>query len=204
MENYGEDMFQLSQLHSLEQAQKRKKLSKFLSLVLRHKPETINLQLDKNGWVNVTELLTKLNENGYKANMFILEDVVKYNDKKRFAFNDDKSMIRASQGHSVNIDLGLDTLTPPTILYHGTAKDTILLIKKSSGIKSMSRTHVHLSKDIETAFKVGKRHGHACVLIIDTERMYQDGYEFLQSENSVWLTKFVPTEYIKFDEIIYE
>ena len=204
MENYGEDMFHLAQAHSIEQSRKTKQLSKFLSLVLRHKPEEIGIGLDKNGWVSVDELLTKLNENGHKVNMYVLEDIVKNNDKKRFAFNEDKTMIRASQGHSVNVDLGLESLTPPTILYHGTAIDTVSLIKKSSDIRSMSRTHVHLSKDIETAFKVGKRHGKACVLIIEAEKMCDDGFKFFQSENGVWLTEIVPVEYIKFDEIIYD
>ncbi len=173
--------------------EKYKNTSKFLSLVLRHKPETIGITLDKNGWADVSELLDKMNDD---ITLEILEEIVKTNDKKRFAFNDDKTKIRASQGHSIGIDLNISSKIPPDILYHGTAEKFLESIK-NSGLNRGSRTHVHLSTDYDTAINVGKRHGKPIVLKIVAKKMNLDGYKFYLSENKVWLTKEVAKEYIK-------
>lgn len=174
-----------------------KEKSKFLSLVLRHNPQTIGINIDQNGWTNVAELLTK----AVKRKMFIsaeeLETIVRENDKKRFSFNDDHTMIRANQGHSINIDLNLSATAPPEYLYHGTVSKFIQSIK-SEGLKKMSRQHVHLSNDRATAEKVGSRRGIPVILSIRSGAMQQDGYSFFQSDNGVWLTDNVPVDYIDF------
>lgn len=174
-----------------------KNISKFLSLVLRHAPETIKLSLDANGWADVEELLKQCNAFQKKLDFETLEYVVETNDKKRFAFNDDKTKIRASQGHSVTVDLDIKPVIPPDVLFHGTVEKFLEPIKKE-GLQKMSRQHVHLSKDIETATKVASRRGKPVILNIETQRMAQDGYLFYCSENGVWLTDEVPVEYIKF------
>ena len=179
--------------------EKTKKLSKFLSLVLRHKPEQIGIELDKNGWVNVEELIDKINSNstrGTKIDFEILSHVVATNDKKRFAFNSDKTKIRASQGHSLKIDLGYQDTMPPEILYHGTGQKSIDSILKM-GINKRNRQHVHLRSDIQTATKVGQRHGKLVILEIAAQKMHSNGHKFYLSENNVWLTDFVPVEYLK-------
>jgi putative RNA 2'-phosphotransferase len=172
-------------------------ISKFISLLLRHKPEVGNVTLDKNGWCNVNDLIIAVN-NRYNCDDFSmenLEDIVSTDNKKRYSFNDDKTLIRANQGHSVNVDVNLKECEPPKVLYHGTAKKSVDGIEKY-GIKPMSRLYVHLSKDIDTAIKVGSRHGKVVVYKIDIEKMIKDGYKFYISENDVWLTKIVPVEYI--------
>ena len=173
------------------------KISKFLSLVLRHKPETIQIQLDDNGWVSVSELIEKMNNNGNEIDLEVLKYVVKTNSKKRFAFNDDKTKIRASQGHSLQIDLKYKSINPPDKLYHGTSERFLDSILKN-GIEKRNRQHVHLSSDFETALKVGQRHGKPVILEIQTEMMKKDGHKFYLSENKVWLTDYVPNEYIKY------
>lgn len=175
----------------------RKKISKFLSLILRHKPEIVNLNLDEKGWANVKELMEKCSSHSVNFTAEELDEVVQTNDKKRFIFNEDKTRIRANQGHSVDIDLALNPQQPPEFLYHGTAKanlDSIL----DKGIEKRNRQHVHLSSDKETAIKVGMRHGKAIILTIMTGQMYKDGFLFYLSENNVWLTDFVDSKYIKF------
>jgi len=172
------------------------KTSKFLSLVLRHKPETIQIKLDENGWVSVDELIEKLNKNGKDIDFEILKYIVDTNSKKRFAFNESKSKIRASQGHSLQIDLNYKSLIPPETLYHGTSERFLESILKS-GIEKRNRQHVHLSSEIETALKVGQRHGKPVILEIETEKMNMDGFKFYLSENKVWLTDYVPIEYVK-------
>lgn len=176
---------------------KNNKLSVFISLILRHRPEVINISLDKYGYANVDELIKGVNNSGKKLTREILEDIVKTDNKNRYSFNEDKTKIRANQGHSINVDVGLKMAIPPEILYHGTAEkslDYILL----DGIKKMNRLYVHLSDNLETAKKVGSRHGKPVVLIIDAKRMVEDGYNFYLSDNKVWLTDFVPKKYIKF------
>lgn len=173
-----------------------KKISKFLSLVLRHKPETLQLKLDENGWAIVDELIDQLNKHGLCLNFAVLDYVVQTNSKKRFAFNNDKSKIRASQGHSLSIDLNYIAQKPPDKLYHGTSERFIASILKT-GIDKRQRHHVHLSSEIATALQVGRRHGKALILEILSAKMQSKGHEFYLSENKVWLTDYVPIEFIK-------
>lgn len=172
-----------------------KNISKFMSLVLRHKPEVIGLQLDENGWADLQELIIKLNDKGANVDEATIHLVVETNEKKRFAFNDNKTKIRASQGHSVNVDLQLSPATPPAILYHGTALHVIASIMKD-GLLKQSRHHVHLTANRETAVAVGGRHGKPVVLEIDAARMVAEGFEFYVSDNDVWLVEIVLPEYI--------
>jgi len=170
-------------------------VSKFLSLVLRHRPEKIGITLDQNGWADTDALISGLKQAGRRVTLQDLMDIVDTNEKQRFKFNDDYSKIRANQGHSISVDLELKETTPPVILYHGTASCFIKAIKKE-GLKPKGRQHVHLSSDTETAVNVGSRHGKAVVLTINSLKMHEDGYKFYLSENSVWLTSAVPAEYI--------
>lgn len=172
-----------------------KRISKFLSLILRHQPETIGLKLDENGWADVEELRERSAKKKVYFSLEELDEVVETNNKKRFAFNEDKTKIRASQGHSINIDLALEALQPPDFLYHGTAEANISSILEK-GIEKRSRQHVHLSTDKETATKVGMRHGKPIILTIRTGKMYEDGIAFYLSANGVWLTEFVDPKYI--------
>ena len=173
------------------------KLSVFISLILRHKPEVIEIQLDEHGWANVDDLLCGINNSGRKIDRGILEEIVKTDSKQRYSFNEDKTLIRANQGHSISVDVELKEQKPPQILYHGTA-DRFLGGIKNEGLKPMSRLYVHLSNDIEVAMKVGKRHGEPVVIKIKSEEMYHDGIKFFLSENGVWLTKSVDKKYIIF------
>ncbi|SRX75274.1 RNA 2'-phosphotransferase [Aequorivita antarctica] len=168
----------------------KNKTSKFLSLILRHKPEEIDLVLDNDGWANVDELLQKM-VIGFED----LKEVVKTNEKKRFAFSDDFKKIRANQGHSIDVDLKLDPVIPPKFLFHGTAEKNIdsILVK---GLLKQGRNYVHLSDDIETARNVGIRYGKPIILKVNTLNMYQEGYLFYLSKNGVWLTDFVPAGFI--------
>ena len=172
------------------------RLSKFLSLVLRHEPEKIGIILDSNGWVAVEDLLAAAARAGTPVSREELDQVVVTNDKKRFAFSPDGSRIRASQGHSVEIDLGLAPVVPPERLYHGTATRFVDSIR-AEGLRSQSRQHVHLSPDEETAVKVGQRHGKPVVLVVRAGAMHQDGHVFYRSENGVWLTEAVPPGYLE-------
>lgn len=173
----------------------KKKISKFLSLILRHQPESIGLKLDENGWADVEELRAKSAKRRIYFTPEELDEVVETNNKKRFAFNEDKTMIRASQGHSIDIDLALEAKQPPEFLYHGTAEANITSILEK-GIEKRTRQHVHLSADKETATKVGMRHGKPVILTIRTGTMHQEGLSFYQSANGVWLTDFVDAKYI--------
>lgn len=172
------------------------KISKFISLVLRHKPEVINAELNDNGWLLVDTLIKGI-KNKFNID-FTLEDlkrIVKEDNKQRYSFDDNMTYIRANQGHSVKVDLELKPIKPPKVLYHGTCKRVKNSILKE-GIKHMNRQYVHLSKDIETASKVGKRHGELIIFTVNSESMYMDGYNFYKSENGVWLTDYVPSKYI--------
>ena len=172
------------------------KLSMFISLILRHKPEEIGITLDQHGWANVKELITGINNTGRKIDMETLEEIVRTDSKKRYSFNEDKTLIRANQGHSIPVDVELKEAIPPSILYHGTATRFLGNIKQQ-GIKSMSRLYVHLSKDLDTAIQVGNRHGNCVVLTINTEKMHEDGVKFYLSENDVWLTKYIDWKYVR-------
>jgi putative RNA 2'-phosphotransferase len=171
-------------------------ISKFLSLVLRHKPDTIGITLDESGWADVNELIEKTNKYGLLLTEEILMHVVATNAKKRFAFNESLTKIRASQGHSVAVDLGYQPQQPPSILYHGTSEDAVAAILQS-GLEKRSRQHVHLSSDIGTAGKVGQRHGKVFIFTVAAEEMYRDGFVFFISENGVWLTDNVPAKYLR-------
>jgi putative RNA 2'-phosphotransferase len=176
------------------------KISKFLSLVLRHAPETIHVNMDKNGWVGIQELID--NAKTYKKlhlTIDVIKKVVETNDKQRFIISDDGKRIRANQGHSITVDLELESRTPPDVLYHGTAIRFLDSIKKD-GLKSMGRQYVHLSRTEEIAIAVGRRHGEPIVLYIDTKSMYEERYKFYLSENKVWLVDKVPIKYIKIKE----
>ncbi len=172
------------------------KKSKFLSLVLRHQPETIGLTLDKAGWVDVTCLLQQLDKYGGHMSLAELDELVETDNKQRYHFSADKTRIRASQGHSINIDLDLKPSAPPAVLYHGTASRFMASILREGLLKG-SRHHVHLSTDKETALAVGKRHGLPVILQIAAKRMQRDGFSFYCSDNGVWLVEHVPPAYFE-------
>lgn len=171
-------------------------ISKFLSLVLRHQPETIGIKLDQNGWTDIHDLIEKANNYGVKFDRETLNHIVATNSKKRFAFNDTFDKIRASQGHSIEIELGYKNEKPPEILFHGTAEIFVKSIL-GTGLEKRNRQHVHLSSDLETAIKVGQRHGKPFIFKVLAEQMYNDNFQFFISENGVWLTDNVPTKYLK-------
>lgn len=171
------------------------RISRFLSLVLRHRPEVIGLTLDDNGWADVQSLIEKSNTANVPLNMELLKDLVDNNSKKRFAFNEHFNKIRASQGHSIEVDLGLKGQIPPSVLYHGTGSKSVPSILEKGLLKG-KRQHVHLSADIETAKNVGQRHGKPFIFEVLAEQMYKDNYTFLLSDNGVWLTDKVPREYL--------
>ncbi|MEQ4673224.1 RNA 2'-phosphotransferase [Providencia vermicola] len=171
--------------------------SKFLSYVLRHKPEAISLTLDQDGWVNVDDLLLQANRHGKKLTREILEYVVENNNKKRFTFNTEQTMIRAAQGHSTQqVNLNHLSHTPPEFLYHGTAIRFVDSIRQQ-GLLAGNRHHVHLSDNTETATNVGSRHGKPIVLVIEAKKMVESGYLFYLSDNHVWLTEHVPAKFIQ-------
>lgn len=176
-----------------------KKASKFMSLVLRHQPQTLRLKLDENGWVAVDTLLDHWARFGRDVpTRDQLKRIVAENDKQRFAFSEDGSRIRANQGHSVRVDLQLEAQTPPPMLYHGTAEQNVAGIL-SQGIQRAKRHHVHLSPDRRTADAVGRRHGRLVLLRVDSGAMARDGFTFYRSANGVWLTDEVPPRYIQQD-----
>lgn len=170
--------------------------SKFLSLILRHKPEEIGLTLDANGWASIEELIDLAGRRGTRLSRPQIETIVAESDKQRFAISDDGTMIRANQGHSVDIALGLATQTPPDQLFHGTATRFLDSIRES-GLHSASRQHVHLSSDVHAAEKVGSRHGKPVILVVESGQMARDGHLFYLSENGVWLTDNVPAKYLR-------
>jgi putative RNA 2'-phosphotransferase len=175
--------------------QRTTKVSKFLSLVLRHEPQKVGLTLDDAGWVDVRDLLDALARHGFPVEEIELNEVVATSDKKRFSFSDDGLRIRANQGHSVGVELGYTPVAPPEVLYHGTPERFVESIRESGLIKRQ-RHHVHLSVDEATASKVGERRGRPVILKIDASRMHRDGIEFYVSANGVWLTDHVPAKYI--------
>ena len=173
-----------------------KQASKFLSLILRHRPETIGISLDKEGWAVVDDLIKGTSNSKTQLTEELLEELVSTSDKKRFAFNKNHTKIRCQQGHSIDIDLGLKPKQPPDFLYHGTSRQFVGSILKE-GIKKGERHHVHLSSDKETATVVGGRRGQHKIFLIDSYKMNRDGYVFFLSGNEVWLTDFVPSKYIR-------
>ena len=173
-----------------------KHISKFLSLVLRHQPETIGLSLDENGWADVDTLLAGMNEKGLRIDRAVLEFVVASNAKQRFTFDETGNKIRANQGHSIEVDLNLQPVEPPEILYHGTSEKSVASILQS-GLEKRERQQVHLSADAETAIKVGSRHGKPVVLEVLAGEMHRNGHRFFLSKNGVWLTGHVPVNFLK-------
>ncbi len=172
-----------------------KRISKFLSLVLRHQPSLIGITLDENGWTDVSELLQKTLAFGFYIDKSLLNYIVENNPKKRFAFNATLDKIRASQGHSLKIELGYENQEPPEILFHGTSINSVESIL-NQGLLKRNRQHVHLSKDTETATKVGQRHGKPYIFEVLAKKMFSEGYKFYLSANGVWLTDHVPVEYL--------
>ncbi len=173
--------------------------SRYMSLILRHKPEAIGIQLDDHGWANVDELIAGISKT-YEFSMDVLEEIVRTDDKQRYSFNDDKTLIRANQGHSIPVDVELEKATPPKYLYHGTAEKFRESIEEQ-GLIPKSRLYVHLSSDIDTAIKVGSRHGKPVVYRILSGLMHDEGFDFYKSVNGVWLTKHIPVNYIGSDVI---
>lgn len=177
-------------------AKDARKRSKLLSLVLRHQPETLGLRLDPEGYVDVEALLRALTGAGLPTSRDELEGIVTTSDKQRFAFHEDRTRLRASQGHSLPVDLGLTPQMPPEALFHGTAHHRVEAIL-ASGLRPGSRQHVHLSADVATARRVGARHGAPCVLVVNAAAMAASGLHFFRAANGVWLTLFVPAVYLR-------
>ena len=171
-------------------------VSKFMSLVLRHQPQKIGLELDAAGWASVDELLRLSAAAGQPFSHDDLVDVVAISDKQRFALSEDGRRIRANQGHTIEIELGLPTLVPPDALFHGTAKRFLEAILRE-GLSRRARHHVHLTADRDTAIAVGRRYGVPVLLRIDAKRMHNDGHVFRCSANGVWLADDVPTVYLE-------
>lgn len=172
-----------------------KDVSKYMSLILRHKPDAIGITLDEHGWANVDELIAGIAKDN-EFNMEILEEIVRTDEKQRYSFNEEKTLIRANQGHSIPVDVELEELVPPEILWHGTGEKYVTSIDKQ-GLIPKSRLYVHLSKDEETAINVGSRHGKPVIYLVSAKKMYEDGYKFYRSVNGVWLTKGVPLQYLQ-------
>lgn len=177
----------------------KKRASKFMSLVLRHQPEVAGLTLDDAGWVAADVFLKGLAQKNYRLSRIDLQQIVDSNDKKRFEFSDDGMRIRASQGHSVNVELGYQPQTPPTTLLHGTVEKFLDSIREKGLIKG-SRQHVHLHEDQQVAMQVGSRRGRPVILEVDAAAMVAQGHKFYCSTNSVWLTDHVPPEFIRFPD----
>lgn len=181
-------------------AEMRKKMSlaeisKFMSLILRHKPQVIGIELDEHGWADVEELIAGISKS-HKFNMEMLEQIVETDSKQRYSFSEDKRLIRANQGHSIPVDVELEECVPPEYLWHGTGMKYVESIDKE-GLIPKSRLYVHLSKDVETAKVVGQRHGKPVIYRVLSTDMQKDGYIFYLSKNGVWLTKKVPVKYLE-------
>lgn len=170
-------------------------VSRFLCFILRHKPDAVGITLDEHGWASTRELIHAVSRT-HPLDMEMLEEIVRTDDKMRYSFNEDKTLIRANQGHSVPVDVELERREPPAILYHGTGEKYVSSID-AEGLLPRSRLYVHLSEDYGTAVTVGARHGRAVVYTVDAMRMHEVGYEFFRSVNGVWLTKHVPVQYLK-------
>jgi putative RNA 2'-phosphotransferase len=176
--------------------EQQKRISKRLSLHLRHEPETLGLTLEPGGWVNVDDLIKGFSKTHFNITREQLETVVKENDKQRFSFDETGTKIRANQGHSTEVDLQLEPQKPPDILYHGTAQNVLENILKD-GLQRMARHHVHLSTDKEMMLKVGQRHGKPVLLKVRAREMLEAGHKFYLSANGVWLTDEVPAEFLE-------
>ena len=171
------------------------RMSKFISLILRHHPETVGITLDEHGWANVDELIKGVQKTR-ALDRKMLEEIVDADEKGRFSFSPDKTLIRANQGHSIPVDVELPVVKPPEYLYHGTGQKYVESIDRS-GLIPKGRLYVHLSGDVDTAVNVGRRHGKPVVYRVDCKRMWKDGHVFYRSVNGVWLIKAVPVEYLE-------
>ena len=171
-----------------------KRTSKYISLILRHHPEAIGITLDEHGWAVVDDLIWGVNKT-HPLDMESLERIVAQDEKQRYSFNEDKTLIRANQGHSIPVDVELPEVIPPEVLYHGTGRKYKESID-AQGLIPKSRLYVHLSGDADTARKVGQRHGKPVIYTVDAAAMHADGYTFYRSVNGVWLTKAVPAKYL--------
>jgi len=180
-------------------SRKLESTSKFLSYILRHKPETLSLALDSEGWAEISQLIRLANVHGTKLTIELLHEVVATSDKKRFALSPDGSKIRANQGHSILADLNLQPQIPPQMLFHGTAMRFASTIR-TQGLVSKSRQYVHLSIDRSTALEVGKRYGKPLLLEVEALAMSRDGHQFFLSANGIWLTRAVPTIFLRFPD----
>ena len=178
----------------MTQSQNYAQLGRFISLVLRHNPSAAGITLDENGWADTRQLLAGMNSHGRRIDMTTLERIVQQNNKQRYSFNQDRTKIRANQGHSIDVDVELTPSTPPSVLYHGTAEQFLHSIQQQ-GITRQLRQYVHLSADVSSAISVGKRHGRAVVLRIDAAAMVRDGFSFWLSANGVWLCSEIPWRY---------
>lgn len=174
------------------------KISKFLSYILRHHPESIGVEIDSHGWVHVPTLIRRACDNGRHIDQPLILDIIEKSDKQRFKLSDDGNYIRAGYGHSFDVDLGLDPLSPPAKLYHGTARRNLDSIRKE-GLHSGSRNLVHLSAEKKEATAVGDRHGKPHVLTVKAQKMYRAGRPFYQSDSepNIWLTEEVPPEFME-------
>ncbi len=173
------------------------KTSRFISLILRHKPDAIGISLDEHGWADVGDLIDGINRSGsHTLDKEELEEIVRSDEKQRYSFSEDHTLIRANQGHSIPVDVELEEKTPPDILWHGTGEKYVSSIDVQ-GLIPKSRLYVHLSSDMETAEIVGSRHGKPVIYQIDCRKMAEDGYRFFLSANHIWLTKEVPAVYLK-------
>lgn len=171
--------------------------SRFISLILRHKPEVIGITLDEHGWADVDDMIAGINQSGkYKIDRDMLDEIVRTDEKQRYSYNEDHTLIRANQGHSIPVDVELEKVEPPEFLYHGTGEKFTVSIDKQ-GLIPKSRLYVHLSPDEETAVKVGRRHGKPVIYLVSAGNMKRDGYAFYRSVNGVWLTKEVPVKYLR-------
>lgn len=175
----------------------RTKLSKAMSLLLRHRPERGHLTLDEQGWVSLDSLVEGLSAVGIQSTRGHVLEVIAECSKQRFSWDKLRDQVRANQGHSVEVDLNLSPQEPPMILYHGTVSRFLESIRVG-GLHKRKRHHVHLSEDLPTAKNVGKRRGHAIILQVDAMHMVKDGYAFFRSHNGVWLTDHVPPAYLRF------
>ena len=178
---------------SMGQHDKSNSLGKFISYILRHHPETVGIEVDEHGWADTEDLINGIAKTR-NFNMQMLEEIVRTDSKQRYSFNEDKTLIRANQGHSIPVDVELEQKNPPEILWHGTAEKYVESINQI-GLIRKSRLYVHLSKDYETAKTVGSRHGKPSVYQVNAKKMAADGYPFYLSVNGVWLTKEVSVRY---------
>lgn len=176
------------------------KISKYISLILRHKPQIIGITLSEHGWADVDELIRGVAKEHEGFNRAVLDEIVAKDNKQRYSYSEDGTRIRANQGHSVNVDVELKETLPPEILWHGTAERFIDSIN-SQGLIPKGRLYVHLSSEVSTARIVGSRHGKPAIYKVNCAKMVQDGYKFYLSENKVWLTKAVPAEYLELSDL---